>query len=571
MTLESVPPPSSGNDWLRAANTATSFTSATLLVGITGAIITQGHDGLAFTLGIAGAVFLLATVLAPLLAATPVLTSPDRSLPALLARRYVSPAAGHMASAVLVLALTGLLTAEITVLSTAASSVIVWWLSTRVVAVALAAAVIAALAVKTKSPTGIWIAAGSILAVLAALAVLSGHDGFGALISLPTIPDISALEQGLITKHLADPATYKPYASAFLRTDRLNTLALITGLSIGMATLACARTIGLNSPPQSARSRSRGALLLMGVIIFIPALAACARRTLLALFADGLKADGLPYWLNALQTSGAIQICGTTSGDHAALVKACGKSVGPLGLMRWHDVTFAPDGALFSALAATPSGTIAAVLLVIAGGLAALWTARQIVTTIADLVSPSGAATSTGAQIVIVAAVFAAAGLFGATHPAPSATLLAWSASFAAAGLAPALLAAFVRRPSRIAALIAIPFGAITALTLILSARYVPLDAFAFSSAVGGAPPVVIRKMGALLQTMVALPEGPDREAIATQIESLARDNVSWFGLKPLASGVIGLALGALVIIAGSAAAVFIKAGGVTPKPPPKP
>ena len=223
--------------------------------------------------------------------------------------------------------------------------------------------------------------------------------------------------------------------------------------------------------------------------------------------------------------------------------------------MRWQDVTFAPDGQLFAALASSPLCAAASYLLALSAAMAAIWTAREIVRTLAGTLLPSNqsGANQTGSTITIAAIVLALAALFLTTTPAPSATLLAWSASLAAAALAPVLFAAFVPRPSAPAALIAIPLGAATVLILILTARYNPFDAFAMSSALSGAPPAVIRKMASLLHTLDAVSVETARQTVQAQIETLARDGITWFGLKPLSCGAIGLALSSAVMAAGTA------------------
>ena len=546
MTPEPVP----SSSWTAAAG----LFSATLLIGVTGAIVAHGHDGLVYTLGIAGAAFLCSALFAPLLAGNPA----QRTLPALLAHRYASPTVGFIASAVIVIALLGLLAAEMLVVGrTVSLAGIATAPSPLMIAIALVAATMAAQALcatpRLAAVAAATVAAVAVAALPSAIFALSGSDGLGALISVPALPDIAALEQGLIEKKLADPATFKPYASPFLRTDLLNTLALTVCLSFGLACLAAARSYSSLAESRSTRSTARAIALAGCALVLVPALAAVGRRSLLGVFAGGLKASALPGWLSDLRALEGVQLCGTVGGDAAALVKACGK--GQLGLMRWQDAVFAQDGLIVSALAPASWGGAATMLLAAAATLCAIWTAREITRTIADcaLPAPSAGGSHPIRSYGAIAAVFALAFVILAANPGPSVTLLAWSASLAAAGLAPALLAAFAPRPSAVAALIAIPLGAAVAATLILTARYDPLDAFAMSSAVSGAPPAVIRKMATLLQSLDAVSGEPARQAVLSQIEVLARDAVVWLGLKPLSCGAIGLVLSSFVMLAGTA------------------
>ena len=536
--------------WIAAAGSAADWLPATLLVGVTGAIVAGGHDALAYILGFAGALFLWATVLTPGMAGS----DSARGITSFLAGRYRSPAVGKLASAVLLLALVILLAAEITAAARAyaALGTTTGHISAALATVPFALGAIVLLAARSGSLSmhvGATLAALAFAILIGAVAWLAYIDGPGALISVPAMSEIATLEQGLLEKRLADPATFKPYAVPFLRTDPLNFSALIVCVSLGLAILATP------SRPSRPSTISRAVLFVTAALIMLPPVAAAAKRSLLALFASGVRPVALPDWMTSFQTTGALEICGSSSSDPIVLAKACGKGVGPQGFMRWHDAAFAQDALVFAGLDAA-SMTIDLMSLTICSATVALtvWTARRIAILSEAALFPDGEpGTASFRTAFMLPVLLTLAALIAAARPADSATLLAWSATLAAAGLAPALLTALVvLNPGRAAASVAIPFGALFTLAIILASRYAPIDVFALTSSLSNAPPAVVRKLASLQDTLAAATPGPGRDTLLLQAEKLARDNLAWFGLKPLAAGIFGLAAGALIMAAGS-------------------
>ena len=547
--------------WLSVTGAAPAFLPAAALIGITGAIINQGHDALALSLGLAGAAFLWATHLIPTVGPAAGTTP----IPAGLARRFQSPAVGAMASAILICALLILLTAELIAVSGALAALLQGF---PVSPLMIVTAVLAAASLIRWAAGGSRAAASAarlaaavplaVIALLACLALLSGHDGPGAIAGSPALPDIANLERGLIEKHLADPALFKPFASPFLRSNAVNTLAVIVCISIGFAILASSSLHTSNPLAPAERNRPRVMLLAMIALGLIAPLAVAARRLLLMTVDGGLKADSLPPWLMNLRPSSALEVCGTPSwSGAAALGKACGKGAGAQGFMRWHDFSFAPDGVLMSVLTAQPDTILtnaAIALVLIAAGLAALATARhaaQVFFAAFARLAGDPPPQRSWAMFVIVATTWLLAALFAATKPAPAATLLVWAAAIAAGGLAPALAASRVENPSRIAALIALPAGALTALGLILLTRYDAMDAIALTTAFEPLSPPAMRKLSTLWSALSVAQGEVAQAPILAQMQDLARDNVSWLGLKQLAAGTWGLVTGTIVMAAG--------------------
>lgn len=562
MTSKAAPPVSSPAVRSLAAPLF-AFAPAAALIGVTGAIVGQGHDGLALTLGLAGGAYLWAAGLPP--------SNPSGAesggLPAYLARRYASPLVGYAATAALGLAFVLLLAAELTALSSSVSALTPYlpFGSFVPVVVLLLLATLAATRFSTSErlPSVSAVAVALILlALILALAALAGPDGPGVAVSTPTLGEIGTLERSLIERRLADPAVFKPYASPFLRLDLANTLAVVACLSFGAAILAPALVGSMVRHTVIAPTRMRTLVLAIAPLVLITALAAAARRTLLALVDTGLKAGSLPAWLSSLQTSGAAAICNAPpEAGPAALVKACGKGVGPEGLMRWQDVAFAPDSVLVATLSSLPGSPLtnaALGLVLLAAAAATVATAHGAAGSIHAAMFRPDSAAHPRARLAVVTLVWILAALLTATRPATSATLLVWAASLAAAGLAPALLASALPRPSRIAALAAIALGCATVLALTLTARYDAMDALAVSTAYEPMAPPALRKMTTLFTALGLAGDGTAKAALLAQIDTLARDNISWIGLKPIAAGAWGLLASAAVMAIGQAIAFGI-------------
>lgn len=532
---------------------AAAWCPAVLLAGITGVLIAQGHDGLAYTLGIMAAAAVWAAVIVPAVSSRPDLTS----IPAYLKARCASAAAGRVAASLLLVGLAGLLAAEVSIVEAVLR---MFGQTNAALAVAIGIAAIGGLmAIKPHTEPfaslALIVVPVAVAVLIAALFALAWRDGPGALVSIPAMSEIAGLEQALLESRLADPAAFKPHAVPFLRVDALNFIGLVTCLAFGLAMLAIPRLDGAGLPSaRPTRLAARAVLVLAGLLVLLPPLAAAAKRALLTLAGNGIKPSALPEWLAASLDAGAVQVCGASVRDAAALAKACGKGVGPQGFIRWQDVSFNPDALLFAALdASSPIAAPLKIAFTLAIVAAALWTARRIgllASQQAPVLTSAGAA-----PLASVIAVVATASLIAFAKPAGAVTLLTWSASFAGAALAPAVLAAaLTARPSAGASIVAMVAGAVVTLALIVAVRYAPANLFAWTGMAATASPAVVRKLAGLQDAYTAATAGPGKDALLAQVERLSRDSLSWFGIKPLASGIFGLALGLLIAVPASLA-----------------
>ncbi len=545
--------------WRLAASHASGWLAVVLFVTMTGHIVAQGHDGLATTLGVSGAVVLWAFALPLLLRShvNPAGELTPNTIPAHLALSSGSAAVGLLAATVLVFALTGLLAAELT----AAASVL---------AVATGSASSGRLLIGTMTAFGVLIAAlwptartgpyagaaggglfvAVLIALLTGLTLLAYHDGPGALVSVPALADIATLELGLLEKRIADPATFRPYAVPFLRTDALNFAGLIGILSFGLAMMATPlpqRDFG----SRHLRSLStRAALLMTSVLILLPPLAAAAKRALLTWSSSGIRVPTLPDWTVAYRDTGALKICGSASLDTLALAKQCGRGVGSQGVLRWNDVVFNPDSLLIAAFDAGGSGGTM-MMLTIAAFIAVLtvWTTARVL----RLVSRSVESTAWMGNAISLGVVLTAL-LVAYANPTDALTLVIGSASLAAAALAPSLLAtvALPNRLPRFAAILAISGGALLTLGLLTATRYAPVALFQLTHDLMHTQPSVSRKLATLNETFITAPPGAGRDALQVQGEKLARDNLNWFGLKPQSAGILGMGLGVVILAVGA-------------------
>ena len=540
--------------WSMAASHASGWCSVVLLTAITGALITQGFDGLAYPLGFAGSAFLWASLVGPLMAATPAAAS----LPSALATRFDCPAVGTMATAVLLVALIGLVSAEFLAASRALGQLMPTGPTGYVAAMAAINVGLtwSIMGDRAAVPLTAGLIAFVFAVLLATLMVLTWQSGPGGLIAIPQMGDIAGLEQTLLEKRLADPATFKPHGVAFLRTDALNFSSLVVCLSFGLALLIAPRSLaertGASLSPTTA---ARTVLLVAGLIALLPPLAAAAKRALLSRVATGLSPAALPSWMQAYLTHGDLQICGVSGADAAAIAKACGKGVGPSGFLRWHDLAFSPDALLLAALDAASPGALAPTLLITASVvLAVVFTARRVGALAASAVMPF----NSGSLIALLLALVACSMALAFATSADPLTLFVWSTSFAASALAPTVLAALsVRQPNPTAAIAAMLAGGLTTAVLILASSSAPVALFQWLGPLSSAPTAVARKLGTLHDAWTAASDGPGRDALLAQATKLARDNLNCLGLKPLAFGIIGLVVGTVTLIAGQLVAAL--------------
>jgi Na+(H+)/acetate symporter ActP len=528
---------------------ATSGCSATLLIGVVGALILQGHDGLATLLGFAGAIFLASVVVAPLLNATN-----SGGIADVLLFHRVSPSVVGLPQVIIAICTMGLIAAELT-----AGGWLLARLSglpfdqARLVLAGLLSLIVMGTAMSRQreqqaAAIDTLIAALIVITLLVLLIAITRPDivSGSALLIEPALGDIARLETQLIEKRLADPALLKPHAVPFLRTNLWNFLALIACLAGGLALLWPMRS-GVQTSRRSVGARV-GILATMTPLLLLAPFAAEAKRALLLAFDGGLRPSALPNWMQAYQGLGAVQICGSNSLDAATITKVCGKGVGSQGLIRWHEVVFATDALPLVGLDALAAPTP----LIWVFGLGVL------LATVVTTVNVTGAATRAlghGSGLsdgLIRLALVAGGGIVAWLQPADSMTLVAWTASVALGGLGPACLVVCLFGPvNGRAASLAMTTGFVLTLILILAPRYMPLSVADLTGALANATPAIARRIASLRDILASSANAETKATALLLAERLARDHISWLGLKPIASGVWGFVAGVTTLLVG--------------------
>jgi hypothetical protein len=535
---------------------ATAPIPAAVIVASISLIMTEGHDGLSLSLGVAGAIY-LATIWPSSVRGENGL--PDRGYDGLISSSG-SLAVRRAVSAVIVLALTALMAAEFAAILLALRVIEgpLWQLA----ALFPAAIVLLTMVLRpgTVGVAGLTAALATGCAVVATLSLVSSSagDGIGGLISIPTLTKIASFEQSLLEKRLADPATFKPFGVPFLRSNAMNVLALTATVAVGLAMVF--RTL------RADRGTSTAWLVSSMLLLFLlPPLAAVLKSALLAAVDAGLKVTMLPEWIVAGSRASIIEVCRATgSGDAASVAKACGKGFGPQGLLKWQDIGIAPDALPYVGMAAAGVPTALRVALAATVILVGGWTAfRSVALVVETLTGATGSGSARAGARIGATLVVLVAGLIALFNTADIAILVATAAAIAAAGLAPlAIATALARRVPPVTAVVAITLGAATALVMTTAPRFAPIATFNLSGSSTTAPLTVIRKLASLQDTIATVADGPGRMALRGQADRLARENTSWFGLKPVAAGLFGMALGALILFTGAGMARLRGTGG---------
>ena len=536
--------------WMNGAVGASPWLSCALLVTITGALASQGYDALPLTLGVAGALF-VSTITTPPRAPS----SNPTSLADQLDLHDTAPMVRRSADVVLFLGAAGLVGAEIASLTTPLAFL------TQAPSLAFAASVgIAILGIASArwtrtgmpSHSAALIASAAFFVIIGScLYALSFSTGSSPTVLLPVVSDITALEQILLDKRLADPAVFKPHAAPFLRVDMLNASAIIVLVCLGLAMLnPMART---SSPKKKSTHAITTTILVTLVLMALPAFAAVVKRALLAAFAGGLSAANVPSWIVNAMGAGAAQLCGSADGTPAVIMKACGKGVGPSGWMRWQELALSPDAMAMAALSTLGQSAYLQVAFVAAGALALIATGNRLATGVSGIPTGSGVSSS---QVMKYGALLLGSVAVGFAMIGDAATLFVWSASLVAAALGPALLAYHAgAKPHPRWVVLAIAIGAATTLIPMGATRFFPTQTFAATASLSSASPNVMRKFAALNNGLANASPGSGLIALESQLARLSRDNMSWMGIRPLAVGIFGLGLSALIIMLASMAA----------------
>lgn len=521
------------------AGTAAIITASTTLLA-------QGHDGLAILIGLSGAVFLWATLLAPVSSA---MTRRDITPADALAHSYASPALGTLVRLVLLLASALLLAADLQI---AAAGLDLLFpgrglgLMTAVAIVFAAGLVLPGIGDDRMDVLSAAAFSLLVVLVLTATAAMVWRHGPSALLAVPAIPDLAGIEQRLLEKRLADPAQFRAHTVPFLKTDAINFAALASIVGLGFAAAA----ISYGGLRGDTRANRRSALIVLALLILIPPIAANGKRDLMSAFDSGIKVASPPAWLNDHAAAGFLELCGKPPAKAAdsppRISDLCGKGFGKDGLLRWQDATYSREGLVYASLDASGAPRTAAAALLIAALLAGAVLASRSALVLGPMPGASNERT-------IAIGVTALAGLVAMLELGDVSSLLALAAGIAATGVIPAAIGA-VATPARntMGALLAVVIGIAIVAGLSLAPRIAPFAAYEASGAGTSAPPSIARRLATLREQSTAAPTGPARAWATLQARRIAEDRVTWLGLKPIASGIWGLAAGlAIILITG--------------------
>jgi Na+(H+)/acetate symporter ActP len=519
--------------------------SAMIIVGLSGALIVQGHDGLAYLLGILGAAYLANMVVAPSLRARGQGTR-GTSLPDVLAHQTNSPAVGQLVKVIIVVATVGILASEINALASVFGSVAgvqpAGAMGLATTALLAGVAMFAPRGATTTTPQSarreVIVAVVAIAAVLAATLVVFdiGRSLGSSLLLEPALADIAKLEQSLVEKRMVDPASLKPHATPFLRTDINNFIGLIGCLAGGLALLWPLRASSSNR-----RFPAASYLALTALMLALTSFAAAAKRALLTAFDVGIRPNALPDWLSRAMTLDIIQLCGTANSDPVALKAACGRGVGPQGYLRWNDAVFVQDSLAIISLDAAKAPNAILWLLALAALIGAILATSSMTMNLARSTSPVNSATRTRGVLCGLGLV-ALAGCVALARPGDSLTLVTWSASFVIAALGPSVITGGRSGPRATA--LAIVAGAVVTVVLIGSARWFPLAVADWTGALVNAPPAVLKRIATLREVAA----DPAKREMLQAAERLARDHILWLGLKPHIAGLWGSLVGLAIL-----------------------
>ncbi len=539
-----------GADWMSGAS----------FVGMAGTLMLLGYDGLAFVLGWTGGYVLVAVLIAPFLRKFGAYTVPD-----FFAARYGGGFARLLAVIVLICCSFTYVTAQIFATGIIASRFLDMDFTVAVYA-GLVGILLCSMLGGMKAVTWTQVAQYIVLIVAYLLpVVILSTQKFGIPIPQLTygqaIADITALEQSMIAKGLADAKTLKPHIQPFTTYDPLNFFALIFCLMVGTASLPHILMRYFTTPTiREARGSVAWSLFFIFLLYFTaPAYAAFSKLEVFTLINNGTKLAELPQWMFTYGKIGLVKVCGVDVTATQAVIDACNKIANHPGLLRWQDLNINTDVIVLSTpeIAGMPY-VIAG--LVAAGGLAAaLSTADGLLLAIANalshdiyykMVSPNASAkTRLVVARILLLIVAVAAAYTASTKPADILSMVAWAFSLAAAGIFPALaLGVWWKRANTPGAVLGMIFGFGICLYYLVGTRYFAVSFHEMWSWLGTASPAAVEKFNTLKQAWVAA--APDAKAAAWKaLDTHAQTIASWYGVKNISAALFGLPIGFATII----------------------
>jgi hypothetical protein len=153
--------------------------------------------------------------------------------------------------------------------------------------------------------------------------------------------------------------------------------------------------------------------------------------------------------------------------------------------------------------------------------------------------------------VILIGSAIAASGL------ADVSALVALAAGIAAVAMVPPMLVAIVKpRAAQSADVMltvsaSVILGVVLVVGLALAPKLAPYTAFEWSGAAKSAPPAITRRLATLATQAAAATSPAQRTAAEAQARRIVEDRITWLGLKPAASGLIGLMAALLIGVFG--------------------
>jgi cation/acetate symporter len=308
---------------------------------------------------------------------------------------------------------------------------------------------------------------------------------------------------------------------------------------------------------RAARSSAVWGLLFAALLITVaPALAAYSKLALLKLVAAHTEIGQLPDWVFTYGRLGLVDLCGAPAIDKAVVVKACAALPDASTVVRLQDLALSPDMITLAVPEITGLGSPLLWLVAAAALAVALVTAEGPLAAIVGAFGwESQDQGALGARAIAVG-VIAVTGLAAATHPAPIIEVATWAFTIAAAGLFPALVfGLWWRRASAPAAMAAMLTGLVVCLHYLLSTRYLAVGFFETWQALSSAGPTARETFGELKNAWVDAAPGAAKDAAWAALDAHAQGIANWWGIKSLATVLLAVPAGALVMVLVSLAA----------------
>lgn len=553
---------------------AADWLSGAMMIAIAGALYSLGHDGLAWLLGLFGGAVLAHVLVGPHL----------KRAGGFGVVEFVTARFGGVAGAIalcIAIVTTALLIAANIKAVVAALGVLVPGFPIRTEAGILMAAMVFAIAALGRIRAGLTrlqaIAFPLLLAALVMPLAFIALEGNGAM-SNPVsyggvLQAISTMELDLLEKELADPVTLKTYVRPLTSETATSSLLLVLSLALGVMALPhVSRRPALALSQEGARFMPAVALLLVLLaVLFLPPMSALGRHFVLAELV-GKETAALTPAVFEMGGRGLVKICGTEALSSDAVSAACAALADWPGHLRLDDIAIERDRVLFvlPLLMGLPvlTADVLAATVIVSSLLAVAWLGA----TLAGLAYPGYVQTSArratvlrvaGVLAVIIAAVLAAT-IAMVFRDVEILMLIGWALAVAGAGLAPALVGGvWSQRATASSAVVAMLAGAGVTLYYIVGTRYFAASFHemwgSFSGAGYGAIAEYEAAKEALVEAIAAATADPGSmqaqetlSAARTEVATAARGVADWWGIKSVASGVLGVGLGAVLMVSVS-------------------